>query len=302
MASDNRPILTIDDPDQRLRQVKQMTGRIHDGFVHLGLEYANKITGKLLSQQSNQYSELRDALSFRLEAMIFHLSLLISVQRSHLEQLNKKPFDRDLSFRVLYGGTAQQIQLFDSIVFHAISVFDYLGNLIDYVAAGKTQMRLKWPGAVKSVNDKINPLSRSPIAPVVQALHRSLVDRLYEHRSDLIHYTSDSGPAQTTTDAMHGTATFDVFSPAKITRRFHDLDDLARDKRITLIYVAFWVCERTIDGVQQFIEPLIKHMEINRKTPPGFAVYLFGDPRSGQTNDHKAPPDPASEGGKPTNA
>jgi len=302
MSTDKRPVLSVTDSDERLRSITQTAGRIQDGLVFLGLEYANKVTGKFISQQSEQYFHLRDSIFYRLESLIFHLNLLLSIQRNHIGQLNKKPYDSEERHKLLYSGSAQQVQLFDSIVFHSISLFDYLGNLVDYIAGGKYQMRLKWTGVIKSVNDKNNPLSKSPIAPVVLDLNRKLVDRLYEHRSDLIHYSTDMGGAQATLNIMKGESDFVVFSPRRITQRFPELKQLAMDNRIALNYVAFWVCESTVNAAHDLLSPLLQHIDIHRSTPKGAEIFFFGNPRDRQANEQKGNTDSSAENSKPTNA
>jgi hypothetical protein len=180
--------------------------------------------------------------------------------------------------RILDGGRQEQVQLFDSIVFHSISLFDYLGNLMDYVCNDKGQMRLKWMGVVQSIRDPSNPLSRSPVANIIKNLHSELVDHLYKHRSDLIHYSADLAGAQTTFDLLANEHDFKVFAPYRIIRRFHELDVLSQDHRLSLNYVAFWLSDKTLDSTIQLIQPLLDHIQVNRKTPPGSAVFLYGDP------------------------
>jgi hypothetical protein len=136
-------------------------------------------------------------------------------------------------------------------------------------------MNLKWPNIIRSIRDHKNPLSCSPLAAIVNELHREFVDKLYEHRSDLIHHSADFGTAHTTHHIKEGKIDFFVFSPRRITSRFHELKELSQTNRITLIYVAFWICEKTINSSLKLIDPLIRHIEINRKTRPGSEIFIL---------------------------
>lgn len=281
------PILDVPDVDERLKSLTQSAHRIQDGLVLLGLEYTNKVTGKFISPQNDNYFRLRDTIFFRLNSVIFHLRLLHAVQRNHIDRLNKSPYDSMERHRLLYAGLEEQVQLFDSIVFHSISLFDYLGNLIDYICNNKGQMKLKWNGVIRSINDSTNPLSLSPISSVVKQLHSDFVDRLYEHRSDLIHYSIDSGGAETTLNLMSAESTFTVFAPRRITGRFRELKELAEKHRLTLNYLAFWVADKTADGATKLIDPLLQHINQNRKTPQGSDIFFFGDPSKPKQEEPK---------------
>lgn len=277
------PILDVADSEERFKSLIQSANRIQDGLVFLGLEYTNKVSGKFISPHNDNYFRLRDSIFFRLNSVIFHLRLLRAVQNNHLERLNKAPFNSVERHRLLYAGIEEQVQLFDSIVFHCISLFDYLGNLIDYICNNKGQMKLKWNGVLRSVNDINNPLSKSPISPVAKQLHAELVDRLYDHRSDIIHYSTDTGGAQSTLSLTTAESSFTVFAPRRITERFAELKQLAEKNKLSLSYVAFWVAEKTTDAATKIIQPLLDHIDLNRKTPKGSEIFVFGDPSKQQS-------------------
>jgi hypothetical protein len=207
-------------------------------------------------------------------AMLLHLDLLLAVQKNHDNSFAKRPFDERARMTLLDVGTQNQMAVLDSIIFHAISLFDYLGNLIDYFCGGKGQMNLKWNGVLNSVRDSNNPLSKSPIAPVVQKLHNSFVNRLYEHRSHLIHLRADFAGAQTTIKLMTAETDFTVFAPKRLTFLFPQLSEKSKTRRLTIKYVAFWVCAKSLVSAWQILRPLFEHLELNRKTPNEFAVFM----------------------------
>jgi hypothetical protein len=115
----------------------------------------------------------------------------------------------------LLDGGEQQFGLFDDLIFHSISLFDYVGNLADYACGTKGQMKLKWNGLVDACRDRNNEMSRSTIAETVLNLNKAFVDKLYKHRSQLIHIKSDLGAAQASFNLMSGLSTFKVFAPKR---------------------------------------------------------------------------------------
>jgi hypothetical protein len=277
------PVRDVDNPDEAMRGFKQRQQAIIDGLIELGLEYANKVTGKFISPESETYFTLRESIYYRLGGMLLHLDLLLAIQSNHQKMLAKDPFNQRGRITLLDSGSQQQLLIFDSVIFHAISLFDYLGNLIDYICGTKRQMGLKWNGVLDSVRDSKNQMSNSPIASVVLELHNDFVDRLYRHRSDLIHYRSDKAAATTTIKPMTSETNFSVFAPKRLTSLFPELSTLAETNRITLRFVAFWTCEKSLAATSLIITPLFKHIEINRKTPPGFAIFLKGPPNKPST-------------------
>lgn len=276
MTSNNPklPLLDAENPSAKLDEFSDRQQSIIDGLIELGLEYTNKISGKFITPENNTYFLLRDTIFFRLSAILFHLRLLLSVQKSHNEQFAKKPFDEVARMRLLDSGSQQQVFLLDSIIFHTISLFDYYGNLIDYICGSKKEMRLKWNGVLRSVRDPNNPLHNSPVVKVVVKLHNEFVDKLYKHRSDLIHYQTDQGGARTSVKLMTMESDFVVFAPKRLSRMFPDLRQYSDSHRLTINYVAFWISDRTLSAAHEIIGPLLKHIDLNRKTKVGSEIFI----------------------------
>ncbi len=89
-------------------------------------------------------------------------------------------------------GAERMQYIFDDLIFHTISLMDYLGNLIGFIY--KNDMNLKWTGLSKSANDKTNSLSGFKIASIIIRNDRDWVAHLYDYRSSLIHYKKDEVP------------------------------------------------------------------------------------------------------------
>lgn len=276
MKVDSKKLPKLDIPNSSgaISRLRYRQRRLVDGLIELGMEYSNKIVGSIFSAKANQYFLLRECIYYRMSAMLLHLELLLAVQKNHENSFAKSPFDERAKMTLLDVGTQNQMALLDSIIFHAISLFDYLGNLIDYFCGDKGQMSLKWNGVLNSVRDSKNPLSKSPIAPVVLKLHDSFVNRLYEHRSHLIHLRADMAGAQTTIKLMTAETEFTVFSPKRLTQLFPQLSSKSVYRRLTIKYVAFWVCAKSLIAAWQILRPLFQHLELNRKTPNGFAIFI----------------------------
>lgn len=271
-------ILDVTDKEKRMMSLIQSVNQIYQYLVFLGLEYINKVSGKMSSGQNDNYFKLRDSIYYRLGSVIFHLKLLQAVQNNQLKKLSESPFNEEEKQKMFYNGREEQFQLFDSIVFHSISLFDYIGNLIDYICNNKGQMNLKWNGVIKSINDIRNPLFKSPISPILNKLHNDFVNRLYEHRSDLIHYSKDTGGASISHNVFTNESKFIVLAPERIIKKFIELKQLVLSNRLTLNYVAFWIADQTVKVMMILNSPLLEHIQLNRKVPPGSEIFSFSDP------------------------
>jgi hypothetical protein len=275
-SSDQKlPLLDIENPLAKLDVLSAKKKSIMDGLIYLGIEYINKVSRKFSSTKNDKYYLLRESIFFRLIAILFHLNLLLSIQNNHREELAKNPLLDDKSrIKLLDSGSQHQIILLDSIIFHAISLFDYFGNLIDYIYGGKGEMRLKWNGVLNSVRDLNNPLYNSFIAETVIRLHEEFVDKLYQHRSDLIHYQTDRGDAQVSIQLMTLESKFVVFAPKRLSKIFPELRQQSKLNRLTINFVAFWICEKTLTSVNDIIVPLHKCIDLNCDTKQGSGIII----------------------------
>lgn len=282
MKSERKPSLDVPDSQVALREVGRLSKQVHNTLIYLGIEYINKVTGTLKSDANDRFMLLRDSILYRVRTLTYHLRLLQSIKESQLAHLQKLKFNSSERQMMLIDGGEQQFGLFDDMVFHSISLFDYVGNLADYVCGTKGQMRLKWNGLVDACRANDNALSRSPISQFVLNLDEAFVDKLYEQRSQVIHYKFDLGSAQTSFSIETGASTFTVFAPPKFVRTIKPLATLTTDNELTLNYVSFWAVENTIKAASDLAGQMVVHIEGHRKTKPGSEIFVFKRNISGE--------------------
>ncbi len=275
--SEKHPTLDLENPDKSLAELSQMINNLQGRLVGFGIEHTNKITGRPFD--NDDYILLRESILFRASSLLFHLRLLLNIQKMHIENLRKTKFNSSDRTLLLLDSREQQIFLFDSIIFHVTSLFDYWGNFIDYVCGAKKQMTLKWNGVIRSIRDKNNSMFQSPAAEIILSLNNEFVGVLYEHRSDLIHYKTDLGAAQSSFSLMTAESDFTVFAPKKFVARFPHLKLLSKSNELTLNYVSFWLIEQTFDSLDKILRKLFEHIEVNRKIEKGKEVFIFMPPK-----------------------
>ena len=278
MPQDDRPILDVENVAEALEELARRADRVHDELISLGLDHVNKIEGSLF--RSDEVFKLRETILYRRDSTCFHLVLLLRVHNHAVAELHSRIEGSELPLAplIMNRSATEQFAIFDSIVFHAISLFDYIGNLVDYLCGAKKQKRLKWNGAVRSARDASNQISRSPVADVLDRLDREWVDSLYDHRSKVIHYQYGLGGRTLSQDLLQGTYDLKVYAPRRLVSGFDDLGRFRDTHAITLRYAGFWLAQKTMDSVVQVIQSLRRHMEDNRKVPEGQEPMQFRPP------------------------
>lgn len=205
------PRLDIEDFRKRFQLLLKEISIIENKLQVLNLDFINKITGKLDGPQNNDYFVIRDSIYFRLSSMLLHLRLLDSIQKNHYKMINSaKDKQLELNYNV-YKFLDEQFQIFDSIIFHSISLFDYLGNLTGFICIGNINM--KWNGVMKSINDSKNLFSKFKLSENFRMVHSDLINKLYNYRSELIHYSKDSGGVQSNYNLLNNEIKFTVMAP-----------------------------------------------------------------------------------------
>src|ERR1035437_7617580 len=137
VAKKELPLLEIKDIEGNFEEIHKDINFISNYMNGLGLDYINKISGQFISPKNDTFFKLRNSIQYRIGAVLLHLTLLLDIQQRFQERIDKDPFNQEQSIKWMILGRDQQYSIFDSIVFHIISLFDYLGNLIDYLFGGK---------------------------------------------------------------------------------------------------------------------------------------------------------------------
>ena len=269
LSNQDKPLCDVEDTKAALGNLAKVQTALRHRLMDLAFEHTNKVLGHLGNK--DMYL-LRDMAIYRAESIQYHVLLLLRTYNQGVANLENSPTDSEgpTNFVVMELSSKQQFAVFDSIVFHCISLFDYLGNLVA-LCAQNSQRKRNWNSVANAARHDENSLSTSPVAPVIQRLDREWVDRLYSHRSDLIHSRADLGGRTVTryVSQEDSGAELRVFAPMRFVKNFQELYELSETHRITLRYVGFWCAERTAKSAIEVVNGLRKHIEQNRAVPEG---------------------------------
>jgi hypothetical protein len=272
------PQLDVTDINISFEEIRKEIAHITDRMTGLGLEFINKIDGNLFSENNKRFMNLRNSIQYRLSSILFHFTQLLDIQIRFQERIDEDPYDKEKSIKWMILGGEQQYALFDSIVFHIVSLFDYLACLINYSCSGKYESKLKWNSIIKTSHDQNSFLANSKLRTILQKWNNEFVDTLYNHRSDLIHYTMDFGNTAYTIDLMKGKASLEIEAPHRFVKNFRELKRVSQENKIMINYSVDWTIKKSLSAVRDIIDGVSEFMETNRKVPKEKEVFLFRKP------------------------
>ena len=258
--------------DEKKRHL-ELFKRINQQLTGLGIEYTNKMAGKLFN--SSDYFSLRDSIQYRLKSMMFHLTQLLNINDLLREKVKSGKLNTADLNAIVNNNTDHLLALFDSIIFHTVSLFDYVGNLIGFICIGKNKIDLKWNGVINLADNKNHKFSKNDISKHLLEHHYKFVNNLYSHRSDIIHYKMDNSDAQISIINKLTELSYDVYAPEGFVSRFDELKTLGENYKLTLNYVAFWSINHTMEIVLSTINDLFHFIELNRVVPKGKEIFII---------------------------
>lgn len=277
-------IIDISDFKSEFEKLRQREALLSDRFIAIAMDYKHYIDA---SFKENKIYELRDNIQYRLFSARIHVEAILRqhviIQKKLEKQFKENPqtvVGNFFPFNPYFLIYHQEISsLFDSFIYHSVSVFDYLSTLTNYISGQKKDDTLMWTQLAKSVRAD-NHFSKKSFAKVFDKIDRGFVFKLNEHRSFLIHKRSDLGGYNFTLHIggnQNIQATF--LSGKNFIRTFKELKEQCNGKHPTIKYSTFWILNKTFDKVTELLFALKNEMELNPKVrnPSMFTL----DPDSG---------------------
>jgi len=203
---------------------------------------------------------LRDSMLYRAQSVGYHIDLIktqfASLSDQGLKRLGTHPQDKTF----LFNGRQFLTFLSDDILFNAISMLDYLGNLVGFILAPPST-KLKWNGVVKSCLDHSNALHNTDVANTIITLHREWIDKLHYVRSRIIHERMALGNGKRTISFPSGSGlalTLFFEMPPTVVKRLRFLQDLRQpDGTVDIVAGSECIGLRAIDAATSVMTALL---------------------------------------------
>lgn len=224
----------------------------------ISIDYNNYFTKNFVtSENSKIFSDMCSNLSFRLNCSTFHLELLcreIDLVEQETKNINEKHFS------YLANNSQNFNYIFDSIIYHVTSLYDYIGSIINFIQEKKQEF-VKWNSIVQKHKNK-----KDQIYSLTYKFHREFVDNLFKIRSKLIHDKVILSGTPYSQDYLNVRHFFEVPTHRTILKHFGELQNLSNNSDISLKYTSFYLIRQTIEYLTEILFELKKYMEANIQT------------------------------------
>ena len=269
MRANELKIKDIIDPEEVQAKLNKELRLLEDRFVAVAMDYQFYMDS---SWKEKEIFKLRNNLTYRMSIIHYHLKLLVLQEisiKNHLESLVR--INSPLSFldsqdNLIFG-------LYDSIIFHVCSLWDYVATITHFILG--TKRPIKWSSLVKSVRDRNNPLSASTLAETLIKIDHNLLQDLYGYRSLIIHETAELGSSPITYEVKSAKVTPQYFTTVRHNNRIKHFKPIGKQYSITIKYAAFWIMFESIRNLTDILFSLDDYMVANQKVTSHF-MFLSG--------------------------
>lgn len=262
--------IDINNSEEEFKKIDARLSLLSSRFLAISMDYKHYIDHNL---SEHKIYELRDGVLYRFFSSRTHLGLLLR-QHDIIESRIKDDVKNGSPMFYVENYHQEVSAIFDSIIYHTVSIFDYLSTLANYISL-KSQDTLMWTQFLRSIRDPNNQLSSTKYAATVDLVAREFVDKLYDHRSLLIHKKGDLGNYNISY-TLGGNDSVEIFflAGSKLTKKFKELKEISVDNQITTRFVTFWILNKTIDKVTDILFSLKEEIKTNRKIETPMMFYL----------------------------
>jgi hypothetical protein len=268
-----KPIKDINGISNELNQMNKQFNSIGKKMMAVAMDYKTYIDGNV---KDDDIYDLRDSMLYRLNAAKFHLEILTGItSNTDLELTNYYRNSPDSQFRlnIHFEDRVNQVSyLSDSLIFHLVSGFDYMSNLVEYICGDNKKKKLMWTQLAKSVRDKNNRYNTLTISNTIDQLDREFVGKLYDHRSYIIHTTKDKRATSFKIQVKEARCETHIFSSKKFNNQFKELKSQSDDLNLTIEYVLFWLINKSVDSFIEILFSLKHYMENNKQVKIPFMI------------------------------
>jgi hypothetical protein len=188
-------IIDIRDREKEFKRIDDRTDALRKGFTILSLEYEYYTKD---TKGHEKLLELKENIVYRFFSAIYHLQLMLQqhplIAKRFTDHFIKNPrsFEKHAPKHREYSYAERQISaLFDSVIYHLSSIYDYMSIFINFICIKDRDKTPKWTQMCQIARQSPQILRNEKMAEVILVLAQDLVSKLYKYRSRLIHEKAD---------------------------------------------------------------------------------------------------------------
>jgi len=295
-------ILDIENRQQDYDQIFKEAFRTESGLRAIGFIYHDHSTDV---KSYENVIRLKENIEYRIfgathQYLVFLRDL--GTSEAHLQELYKKnPHFLDPNTFFPSNPHFDKIEnelsaIFDSIIFHLASVFDYLSHSVSYMFFENKQRTSYWTAMSKKARGDFK--GKYVFCEVFDKIDRRFVGRLYDYRSRLMHNRRDKHEFGGTVGPENFNFKLKILTSNEALKHFKIIrDEHETFDGITLTYMSSWLLRKTFVEIEELLdairEDLIKNSNFRSnirkpKNPKGLNIASFNPDTKGL--------EPSSEG------
>jgi len=246
-------IIYIDKPQEKLDEIQSLIKVVSEGFMALAMDYGyhiNNVFGQSKDGKHEIY-ELRDSIDYRIRSANLHFYLLIvrkmEIENRFAKMLKDKPssFDGFIMGNPHFEIAADEIMaIYDSIVFHLSSCFDYLAMLTQFIFGKNPQTKLQWITLVKHCHNNKSEFSDRKFVDNIIKVNSELVSKFNDYRAELIHRKKSTSFANVSWELNSGKVTTQFQCSEKIKSNLKKIID--KDLEYCISYASSELIKQTL--------------------------------------------------------
>jgi hypothetical protein len=292
-----KEIIDIKDRQEVFAKADDKLIKLRSGFTALSLDYGFHIENTWGG--NHKIFELQENVEYRFFSSLFHCQLLLQQHYIIENQIRDRIIkDPDRYTKLIYPTKhpdfvyfeKQVSAIFDSVVFHLSSIFDYISILINFICISDKDQTPQWKVLSKSARDIKNSFSQKSISKIIDKLDRDFVIKLYDYRSDLIHRKSDISEYSVESNFGLEELKIGFICSEKIRKVFKMYGEKEFD--YTVSHFSIWLIDKATYAIAEILSNLKNEIEKDSKFPfhtfkdGTKPVMMYIDP---ETNTAKSP-------------
>ncbi|KIQ20169.1 hypothetical protein RT99_13905 [Flavobacterium sp. MEB061] len=270
----------IVNPLVEFRKLSERINLLNNRFIAVAMDYKYYINDLITD---NEIFKLRDNVMYKLTSASFHFQLLLEYHDRVEFELNERYknnlsdfFENNIEFIAFERRAILEVySIFDSMIYHLCSIFDYIFRIINYCHSQTIVQSPKWNLFKYDSNIKKNyPYCSKEMVEVMEQFDKCFVYPLIQHRSHLIHTSTDIGEFTLSINIKDTKCKAKFMSTDLFKTNFPEIVEVTADEKMTIKYSALWLIDKTITTTSELLFELSDDMKRNKRIPHGMFFTL----------------------------
>jgi hypothetical protein len=254
--------LDIEDRLADYKEIRKETFRTEKGIRAIGLIYHDHSSDK---KSFYNIFMLKDNIEYRLFSATEQYFLFIQeleMAEKKLQILSENRNENTIPLPIYYREIEIMLSsIFDSIIFHLSSVFDYFAHTLGYLYYQNKQETDSWRNLANKVRAKMK--GKHNFCNVLDEVDRVYVGKLYDYRSRLIHKKRDEHSFHFINHIGLGKHSIQLICSDFSLKHFPSVKKEMKktDEGITLTYLSSWLLKESFDVIEKILDEVKIDME-----------------------------------------